>query len=106
LVEVGQCFFLALVHDKKSSSMLSSTWNPWKFHKNFSLSCYQEYMHFGGSLQYQFATMFSREMMRDSARVALFPPGEVMSASLHIRNLWGFVSPWYLGGGAAQYCGG
>jgi hypothetical protein len=61
--------------------MLSFAWNPWKFNKNFSLSCCQEYIHFGGSLEYQFVAVFSEEMMRDLARVVLSPPTEAMAAS-------------------------
>jgi hypothetical protein len=37
-------------------------------------------MHFGGSLEYQFATASSREMIRDLARVASSPPAEAMVA--------------------------
>jgi hypothetical protein len=38
-------------------------------------------MHLGGSLEYQFAVVSSREMMRDFVRVTLLPPGEAMVAS-------------------------
>jgi hypothetical protein len=38
-------------------------------------------MHFGGSLEYQFAATSSREMMRDLAWVASSPPAEAMAAS-------------------------
>jgi hypothetical protein len=52
-------------------------------------------MHLGGSMEYQFATMSSKQMMRDFARVASLPPTEAIVA------LWGLVLPWYLGGGTA-----
>jgi hypothetical protein len=65
----------------KSSSVLSSAWNPWKFSKKFFFSCYQEYMHLGGSLQYHFAMMALREMMSDLEMVASSPPDEEMMAS-------------------------
>jgi hypothetical protein len=35
-------------------------------------------MHFGGSLEYQFAAASSREMMRDLANVASSTPAEAM----------------------------
>jgi hypothetical protein len=38
-------------------------------------------MHLGSSLEYQFAIVFSKEMMRDFARVALSPPVEAIAAS-------------------------
>jgi hypothetical protein len=38
-------------------------------------------MHLGGSLEYQFATASSKEMMRDFARVASLPPPEAIAAS-------------------------
>jgi hypothetical protein len=38
-------------------------------------------MHFGGSLEYQFAVASSREMIRDLAWVASSPPIEAMAAS-------------------------
>jgi hypothetical protein len=38
-------------------------------------------MHFGGSLEYQFAVASSREMMRDLTRVASSPSTEAMAAS-------------------------
>jgi hypothetical protein len=38
-------------------------------------------MHFGGSLENQFAAASSREMMRDLVRVASTPPAEAMVAS-------------------------
>jgi hypothetical protein len=38
-------------------------------------------MHFGESLEYQFATTSSREMMRDLARIASSPSAEAMVAS-------------------------
>jgi hypothetical protein len=44
--------------------------------------------------------------MRDLARVALSPLVEVMAALYHISNLWGSLLSWYLGNGAARYCGG
>jgi hypothetical protein len=37
-------------------------------------------MHFGGSLEYQFATTTSREMMRDLARVTSSPLVEAMAS--------------------------
>jgi hypothetical protein len=37
-------------------------------------------MHFGGSVEYQFATLPSREMMMDLVRVASSPPAEAMTA--------------------------
>jgi hypothetical protein len=64
----------------QSSSVLSSASNPWKFNKNFSFNCCQEYMHFGGSLEYQFAAASSRKMIRDLARVASSPLTEAMAA--------------------------
>jgi hypothetical protein len=45
------------------------------------LSYCQEYMHLGGSLEYQFAIVPSREMIRDFARVAPSPPDEAITAS-------------------------
>jgi hypothetical protein len=44
-------------------------------------------MHPSGSLEYQFATVSSMEMVRDIARVALSPPVEAMAALLDMRNL-------------------
>jgi hypothetical protein len=38
-------------------------------------------MHFCRSLEYQFAAVFSREMMKDLVRVASSPPAEAMAAS-------------------------
>jgi hypothetical protein len=38
-------------------------------------------MHLGGSLEYQFAVVSSREMMRDFVRVSSSPPTEAMAAS-------------------------
>jgi hypothetical protein len=38
-------------------------------------------MHFGGSLENEFAVASSREMMRDLTRVASSPPTEAMAAS-------------------------
>jgi hypothetical protein len=38
-------------------------------------------MHLGGSFEYQFAAVSSREMMRDLMRVAAPPPTEAMTAS-------------------------
>jgi hypothetical protein len=38
-------------------------------------------MHLGGSLEYQFAAMSSKQMMRDFARVASLPPAEAIAAS-------------------------
>jgi hypothetical protein len=37
-------------------------------------------MHFGGSLEYQFAAASSRKMIRDLARVASSPLTEAMAA--------------------------
>jgi hypothetical protein len=37
-------------------------------------------MHLGGSLEYQFAAVSSREMMGDFARVASLPAAEAMAA--------------------------
>jgi hypothetical protein len=65
----------------KSSSVLSSAWNPWKINKNFSFSCCQEYMHLSKCLEYQFAAAPSREIMSDLMRVASSPPIEAMVAS-------------------------
>jgi hypothetical protein len=62
-------------------SVLSSNWNPWKFNRNFSLSCCQEYIYLGGSLEYQFAVAPSREIMSDLARVSSSPPDEAMAVS-------------------------
>jgi hypothetical protein len=58
--------------------MMSSTWNPWKFNRNFSLSRYHEYMHLGESLEYQFVVEYLREIMSDLKKVASSPPDEVM----------------------------
>jgi hypothetical protein len=38
-------------------------------------------MHLGGSLEYQFAIVSSRDMMSDFARVASSPPAEAMATS-------------------------
>jgi hypothetical protein len=38
-------------------------------------------MHLGGSLEYQFAAAFSKEMMRDFFRVASSPPAKAMVGS-------------------------
>jgi hypothetical protein len=38
-------------------------------------------MHLGGSLEYQFTAVPSREIMSDLARVASSPPAEAMVAS-------------------------
>jgi hypothetical protein len=65
----------------KSSSVLSSAWNPGKINKNFSFSCCQEYMHLSGSLEYQFVAAPSREIMSDLMRVASSPPTEAMVTS-------------------------
>jgi hypothetical protein len=48
---------------------------------NFSFNCCQEYMHLGGSLDYQFIAASSSEMKRDLVRVASSPPAEAMTAS-------------------------
>jgi hypothetical protein len=63
-------------------------------------------MHLGGSLEYQYATASSREMIRDWVRVALSPSTEAMAALKHLRNLRGSVLSWYLGDRVAQYCEG
>jgi hypothetical protein len=64
-------------------------------------------MDLGGSLEYQFAAVSSREMMSlEYQFAASSPPTKAMVASYHIRNLPGFVLPWDLGGNAARYCGG
>jgi hypothetical protein len=47
----------------------------------FSFRCYQEYMHCGSSLEYQFTAVSSREMMRDLTTVASSPPTEAIAAS-------------------------
>jgi hypothetical protein len=65
----------------KSSSVVSSDWNRWKFSKIFSFSCCQEYMHLGRNLEYQFVVAPSRVMMSDFFRVASSPPAEAMVAS-------------------------
>jgi hypothetical protein len=69
------------VQDKKYSSVSSSAWNPWKISRNFSFNCCQEYMHLGGSLEYQFVAASYREIMRDLMRVASSPPAEAMTTS-------------------------
>jgi uncharacterized protein YueI len=69
------------VHDRKSSSVLSSAWNPWKLNKNITFSRCQEYMHFCESIKYQFVAVSSREMMRDLVRVVASSPAEAMVAS-------------------------
>jgi hypothetical protein len=38
-------------------------------------------MHFCGSLEYQFAVAYFREMMSDLVRIASSPPAEAMVAS-------------------------
>jgi hypothetical protein len=63
-----------------SSSVSSSSWNPWKLSTNFSVNYCQEKMHLGGSLEYQFAAASSREMMRDLVRVDLSTLAEAMAA--------------------------
>jgi hypothetical protein len=61
-------------------------------------------MHLSGSLEYQFATVSSMEMIRDLVRVASSPPVEAMAALLDMRNFRGSEFPWYLGGVATQWC--
>jgi hypothetical protein len=80
-VKIGECLFFYLSAGHKSCFVSSSAWNPCKLSGNFSLSCCQEWMHPSRSLEYQFATASSREMMRDLAMVASSPPAETMVAS-------------------------
>jgi hypothetical protein len=61
--------------------VLSFTWNSWKFSKNFSFSSCQEYMHLGGSHEYQFVVAPFREIISDLVRAASSPLVEVMAAS-------------------------
>jgi hypothetical protein len=69
------------VHDKKSSSESNSAWNLGKYSINISFNYGQEYMHPGGSLEYQFAAASSMEMIRVLARVALSPLAKDMMTS-------------------------
>jgi hypothetical protein len=66
---------------KKSSSVLRSAWKPWKLTRNFSLSCAHDAMDLGGSLAYQLAAAFMRDMMNDLARVVSSPPDKAIVAS-------------------------
>jgi hypothetical protein len=66
--------------EKKSSSVMISTWKPWKFTRNFSFSCAHEKIDLGGSLAYQFAFAFLSDMMNDFVRVVSSPPNEAIVA--------------------------
>jgi hypothetical protein len=49
--------------------------------RNFSFKCSKEYMHPGGSLEYQFVVAYFKEMVKDLVRVASSPLAEAMAAS-------------------------
>jgi hypothetical protein len=69
------------MQERKSSSVSSSAWNPCKLRRILSFRCCQEWMYHSGSLEYQFAVVSSKEMMRDFMRVASSPPVKAMTAS-------------------------
>jgi hypothetical protein len=81
---VGGCLWHNDMNDNRPKLVLDLFGGlvvAWKFNRNFSFSCYHEYIHFGGSLEYQFATTTSRNMIRDLARVASSLLVEAMAAS-------------------------
>jgi hypothetical protein len=48
---------------------------------NFSFNCVQDAMDLGGSLAYQLATAFLRDMMNDLVSIVSSPPDEAIAAS-------------------------
>jgi hypothetical protein len=67
--------------EKKSSSILTFAWKPWKLTRNFSLSCAHDVIDLSGNLAYQLAIAFSSVMINDLVRVISSPPNEAIAAS-------------------------
>jgi hypothetical protein len=66
--------------EKKSSSVLTSAWKPWKLIRNFSFRCAHDVMDLEGNLAYQLVDAFSSDMINDLPSVVSSPPNEAIAA--------------------------